>query len=124
MRLRLSTCLAKCFEKHPKIFDTVVVNLIKAGVGATLKEGELAYHLESDKVDVKYVKIPYTAIADSTVNVSNSEIESSVKEHKNEFKQDASRDIRYVYFEESASEDDINEVKTELSKLLEKKQLT
>ena len=45
-------------------------NLIKAGVGATLKEGELAYHLESDKVDVKYVKIPYTAIADSTVNVS------------------------------------------------------
>lgn len=94
-------------------------NLIKAGVGATLKEGELAYHLESDKVDVKYVKIPYTAIADSTVNVSNSEIESYVKEHKNEFKQDASRDIRYVYFEESASEDDINEVKTELSKLLE-----
>ncbi|QLE00669.1 peptidylprolyl isomerase [Galbibacter sp. BG1] len=94
-------------------------NLVKAGVGSTLKEGELAYHLENDKVDIKYVKIPYTSIPDSTVNVSDSEIEAYVKEHKNEFKQENSRDIRYVYFEEKASEADIEEAKTSLSKLLE-----
>ena len=29
--LESGNSLAKCFEKHPKIFDTVVVNLIKAG---------------------------------------------------------------------------------------------
>ncbi|MCM5662628.1 peptidylprolyl isomerase [Galbibacter mesophilus] len=93
-------------------------NLIKAGVGATLKEGELAYHLENDKVDIKYVKVPYTSIPDSTVSVSNSEIEAYVKEHKNDFKQENSRDIRYVYFEEKASEEDIEEAKQSLVKLL------
>ncbi|MDG3584058.1 peptidylprolyl isomerase [Galbibacter pacificus] len=93
-------------------------NLIKAGVGSTLKEGELAYHLETDKVDVKYVKIPYTSIPDSTVNVSDSEIESYVKKHENEFKQESSRDVRYVYFEEKASDDDVKEIENDLSKLL------
>ena len=29
--LESGNALSKCFEKHPKIFDTVVVNLIKAG---------------------------------------------------------------------------------------------
>ena len=29
--LEAGNALSKCFEKHPKIFDTVVVNLIKAG---------------------------------------------------------------------------------------------
>ena len=29
--LESGNSLAKCFEKHPKIFDTVVVNLVKAG---------------------------------------------------------------------------------------------
>ncbi|MEL4306633.1 peptidylprolyl isomerase [Joostella sp. CR20] len=94
-------------------------NLVKAGVGTTLKEGELVYHLENDKVDVKYAKVPYSSIPDSTVSVSDSEIEAYVKEHKNEFTQDASRDVRYVFFEEKASEEDIQEVKTSLSKLLE-----
>ena len=29
--LEAGNALSKCFEKHPKVFDTVVVNLIKAG---------------------------------------------------------------------------------------------
>ena len=29
--LESGNALSKCFEKHTKIFDTVVVNLIKAG---------------------------------------------------------------------------------------------
>ena len=29
--LESGNALSKCFEKHPKVFDTVVVNLIKAG---------------------------------------------------------------------------------------------
>lgn len=94
-------------------------NLVKAGVGATLKEGELAYHLENDKVDVNYVQIPYSTVADSAVSVSTSEIEAYIKNHKKEFTQENSRDIRYVFFEEKASEADLEEAKTELSKLLD-----
>jgi len=93
-------------------------NLIKAGVGATLKEGELAYHLENDKVDIRFVQIPYSTVADSAVSVTTSEVEAYIKKHKKEFTQESSRDIRYVFFEEKASDADIEEVKTSLSKLL------
>lgn len=93
-------------------------NLIKAGVGATLKEGELAYHLENDKVGIKYVQIPYSTIADSAVSVTTSEVEAYIKKHEKEFTQESSRDIRYVFFEEKPSDADIEEVKSSLSKLL------
>ncbi|MFI2742989.1 peptidylprolyl isomerase [Zhouia sp. PK063] len=93
-------------------------NLIKAGVGATLKEGELAYHLQNDKVDVKYVEVPYTTIPDSTITVSDSEINAYVKDHKSAFEQDAARNIQYVFFPEEASEADKAAIKTKLEGLL------
>ncbi|THD68847.1 peptidylprolyl isomerase [Robertkochia marina] len=98
-------------------------NLIKAGVGSTLKEGELNYHIENDKVSIKYVEIPYTAIADTAVTVSESEIEAYVKAHENEFTQEASRSIRYVFFSEKASEEDITSIKEELTALKESREV-
>tara|TARA_R110001583_G_scaffold74355_10_gene206146 strand:- start:797 stop:2917 length:2121 start_codon:yes stop_codon:yes gene_type:complete len=94
-------------------------NLVKAGVGATLKEGELDYKLANDKVDIKYVRLPYTSIADSTISITKSEIQSYINDHKEEFKQENARDIQYVYFEEKASVDDVNAVKEETIKLLD-----
>ena len=64
--------------------------MIKAGVGATLKEGELDYKFANDKLDIKYVRVPYSSIADSTIAVSKSEIEAYVNEHKDNFKQEDS----------------------------------
>lgn len=94
-------------------------NLIKAGVGATLKDGELAYHTESDKVSINFVKVPYTAVADSLIKVSDSEIEAYIKAHEDEFTDEASRDVRYVLFEEKASDADVAEITASLKKLLE-----
>lgn len=97
--------------------EQMYFNLIKAGVGATLKEGELNYKLENDKVDIKFVRVPYTTINDSAVSVSKSEIEAYVKEHKNDFQEEASRSIRYVYFEEKPSVEDETEAKSSIEKL-------
>ena len=94
-------------------------NLVKAGVGATLKEGELDYKLANDKIDIKYVRVPYTAIPDSTISISKSEIQSYINKHKDEFKQEKARDIQYVYFEEKASAADENAIKEETLKLLD-----
>ncbi len=94
-------------------------NLIKAGVGATLKDGELEYKLENDKVDIKYVRIPYTSIADSTVAISKNEIKKYIEEHQDDFQEDASRDLQYVYFEEKASLDDETEAKNGIVRLLD-----
>lgn len=94
-------------------------NLIRAGVGATLKEGEFEYKLANDKVDLSYVRVPYTSISDSAIQVSKKEIESYIDAHKKDFKQEEARDIRFVYFEEKASLEDENAVKEEIVKLLD-----
>lgn len=94
-------------------------NMVKAGVGATLKEGELDYKLANEKMDIKYVRVPYTSIPDSTINVTKSEIADYVSKHKEEYKQDPARDLQYVYFQEKPSETDQNAIKEEITKLLD-----
>ncbi|WP_158974471.1 peptidylprolyl isomerase [Cellulophaga sp. L1A9] len=98
--------------------EQIYFNLVRAGVGTTLKEGELDYKLANDKFDISYVRVPYASIADSTIAVSKSEIEAYVKAHEEDFKQDNSRDIQFVYFEEKASLADENKVKDEITALL------
>lgn len=99
--------------------EQVYFNLVRAGVGATLKEGELDYKLTNDKIDIKYVRVPYSSIPDSTIKVSKQEIEAYVKAHKDEYQQDKSRDIQFVYFEEKPSLEDENEIKAEVTSLLD-----
>jgi peptidyl-prolyl cis-trans isomerase D len=99
--------------------EQVYFDLVKAGVGATLKEGELDYKLANDKVDIKYVRVPYTSISDSSVSVSKKEIETYINNHKKDFKQEKARDIQFVYFEEKPSATDEKAVKDEILKLLD-----
>ena len=93
-------------------------NLIRAGMGATLKEGELQYRLSNDKVDIRYVRVPYTSIPDSTVVVTKEEIAAYIEEHEDDYKQEKARDIRFVYFEEKPSEEDEEAIKLALNGLL------
>lgn len=99
--------------------EQLYFNLVKAGAGATLNEGEFDYNLTNNKVDVQYVRVPYTSIADSTIKVSKQEIEAYVKEHKEDFKQDKSRDVRFVFFEEKPSLEDETAVKDGMAALLD-----
>ncbi|PHN95425.1 peptidylprolyl isomerase [Maribacter sp. 6B07] len=94
-------------------------NMVKAGVGATLKEGELDYKLANEKMDIKYVRVPYTSIPDSTITVTKSEIADYVSKHKEEYKQDPARDLQYVFFQEKPSEADEAAIKEEITKLLD-----
>nr|WP_298997288.1 peptidylprolyl isomerase [uncultured Allomuricauda sp.] len=98
--------------------EQIYFNLIRGGVGATLSEGEFDYKMANDKVDIQYVRVPFTSIADSTIQVSKSEIEAYVKEHADEYKQEKARDIRFVYFEEKASSADEKVKEDELIALL------
>jgi parvulin-like peptidyl-prolyl isomerase len=93
-------------------------NLVKAGMTGTIAEGKLEHTLESATVDIKYVQIPYTSIADSTVSVSKSEISSYIDKHKKQYEVEATRDIRYVEFKEVATVEDENNIKEALMALL------
>ncbi|PWL40328.1 peptidylprolyl isomerase [Flagellimonas aquimarina] len=98
--------------------ERLYFNLIKGGVGATLSEGAFDYKMANEKVDVQYVRVPYTSIADSTIQVSKNEIQAYIDQHKEDFKQEKARDIRFVYFEEKASGEDENAIEEAVTALL------
>ncbi|GAA4275643.1 peptidylprolyl isomerase [Aquimarina mytili] len=101
--------------------EETYLTMIKAGVGSTLKEGELAYKMENDNVDIKYVQLPFSSIKDEDVKVSDAEIQSYIDKHPGQYKADASRSIRYVMFTETASQEDEDEIKAEVATLLNDK---
>ena len=93
-------------------------NLVKAGITGTLTEGELEYQLENDKVDLKYVQIPYSSIPDSLVTVKKSEIEAYMKRFPKKYEVEASRDLIYVEFKEEASLADEQAIQDNLKALI------
>ncbi|MGB5377054.1 peptidylprolyl isomerase, partial [Muriicola sp.] len=97
----------------------VYFNLIRSGMGATLKEGELDYKLANDKADIRYVRVPYTSIPDSTIAITKSEIEAYIKKNEKKYTQETSRDIQFVYFEEAPSAEDLEATKASITKLLD-----
>ena len=96
-------------------------NLVKAGMIGTLTEGELDYQLENDKVDLKYVQIPFSSIPDSVVNVNKSDIKSYINTHPSKYEVEASRDLVYVQFKEEASLEDEQAIQSELTSLIDDK---
>ncbi len=99
--------------------ERMYFNLIKGGVAATLSEGEFDYKMSNEKVDIQYVRVPYTSIADSTIQVSKDDIQAYINNHKDDFKQEKARDIRFVYFEEKASVADEKAVEDAITALLD-----
>ena len=96
-------------------------NLVKAGVVGTLTEGELEYQLENDKVDLKYVQIPYSSIPDSVLTVKKSDITIYIKKFPKKYEVDASRNLVYVQFKEIASLEDEQKIQADLTALVEDK---
>jgi peptidylprolyl isomerase/peptidyl-prolyl cis-trans isomerase D len=99
--------------------STIFNNLVTAGLGASLKEGENEYFIENTKLNSQFVFVPYTSVADSLVKIKKSEIEAYIKKNESEFKVDASRDISYVKFNISASPEDEVAIKNDVAKLIE-----
>ncbi|WP_165733101.1 peptidylprolyl isomerase [Polaribacter sp. 20A6] len=94
-------------------------NLVTAGLGASLKEGESQYFADNTKLTSQFVFVPYTSIADSLVKVSKGEIESYIKANSNDFKVEESRDISYVQFNIAATTEDENAIKASVAELIE-----
>ncbi len=69
--------------------------------------------------DVEYCLTYYPMSADSSVTVSSDEIRKYYKEHKDFYKQNASRDVEYVVFEVVPSADDIAETSQAMDRAYE-----
>jgi peptidylprolyl isomerase/peptidyl-prolyl cis-trans isomerase D len=89
--------------------------LVRYGVGASLKEGERAYLEGQTKLNGAYVYVPYASIKDEEVEVTAAEVSAYVNSHKDQFETEATRDIKYVSFDIKASQADEDELKDDLN---------
>ena len=101
--------------------NTTYNNLIAAGLGASLKEGEMQYLNDNTKITSQFVYVPFTTISDSLVTVTKSEIETYIKANPATFKVEASSDLKYVKFNIVPTKGDEDDIKKEVADLLNDK---
>jgi len=95
----------------------IYLDLIRARAGMTEAEAKANYHLENDNVNIQYVQIPFDVIPDSLIEITDAEIKKYIQEHETEFKRDETRNIQYVAFDESPTEDDLATIRLRLDGL-------
>lgn len=87
--------------------------LVAKAMYATIEDAKITLNENSQNITFNYVAIPFSSIADSLVSPTESEIKKYYKKQKENYKQDASKDIDFVVFTVIPSADD--DVATKLS---------
>ena len=95
----------------------IYFDLIKSSVIYTNVESNIQYHLENDKVNIEYLRIPYELVPDSLIKIKDSEINSYVRDRKDVYEIGASKKVEFVYVADIASNIDINNIRTNLEQL-------
>ena len=87
--------------------------------GLYLNKLEVAQALRQDKLtfDGSYVEIPYSAIADDQVEVTDEEVQAYYEAHRKANAKKDSRTIRYVRFDRQATEEDKQAIEAEVMAL-------
>ena len=95
----------------------IYFDLIKSSVIYTDVESNIQYHLENDKVNIEYLRIPYDEIPDSIIQIKDSEIFSYLKDNRDNYEKGEFRKVDYVFIPDVASSIDENNLRTGLEQL-------
>ena len=95
----------------------IYFDLIKSSVIYTDVESNIQYHLENDKVNIEYLRIPYDIIPDSILQIRDSEISSYIKKNRVNYEKGESRKVEYVFIPDRASPLDENNLRSDLEQL-------
>ena len=98
--------------------EKIYFDLIRSAINSTVFEGKTQYNYENDNVDLKYIKIPFSTIADSLVKVTKSDVKKYMKKNENDYQVKASRNLIYVKFQENPSKYDEKQIENQLTELL------
>jgi peptidyl-prolyl cis-trans isomerase D len=95
-------------------------NLIRKGLYVTSLEARRRVNESNRTVNMDFIVQRFNSVPDSIIVIKEKDIADYYKNHKTDFEQEESRDIRYVYFEVVPSENDykaaegwINNIKPE-----------
>ncbi len=84
-------------------------NLIKKGLYVTTVAAKRDYVAQNTNSNIKYIIKNYKLVADSTVKVTDADLNLYFTAHQNEFKQETSRKIEYVAYDIAPSQEDRDE---------------
>lgn len=102
---------ARAYEKF--------VNLFAAAVTPNKIDAEMAFATQAKSVDVAYAVQPYTSIADSTVEVSKSDLQAEYNKVKARYEIPETRTIRYIAVDVVPSADDYAKVEEKINMIQE-----
>ncbi len=85
----------------------------------TTQEAQKQYAAENTIAEVKYLYVPFYAISDTAISVTDSQLRDYLDAHADEFKVEEGRSIRYVNFSVAPSAEDSTYFMQELDDLKE-----
>ena len=94
-------------------------NLVKKAVYIPKWQAEMTHKSSKQTADISYVYMPYTDVEDTEISVSDSDLKSYLNKNQNQFKQEASRSVKYVTFPIVASADDSLKAKKKIDNKLD-----
>ncbi|HEV7382709.1 MAG TPA: SurA N-terminal domain-containing protein, partial [Dyadobacter sp.] len=92
-------------------------NLLKLSAYTPKAQAEKEYLAQNTKATLRYLYVPYFSIVDTTVKVTDSELEQYLSAHRSEYKGTDTRSIEYVTFPVQPAKDDSAALYTEIKEL-------
>ncbi len=93
---------------------------INASASVTEDEIKRKFEEQNIKISAEYLLVRANGIKDDEISFTEADAKDYYKEHKDEFKQDAERNIKYVLFRTAANTEDSNDVKKTMQSVAEK----
>ncbi|MDX1629772.1 MAG: SurA N-terminal domain-containing protein, partial [Fulvivirga sp.] len=94
-------------------------NLLVKSAYVTKAEAEQEYKSQNDVAEIKYLYIPYHAISDTAVSVTESDLKDYYERNKERYKVENTRSMKYVSFPIIASSADTAFIKEEINEVKE-----
>lgn len=91
--------------------------LLAATMAPNKIDAEMAFAAQTRSVDVAYAMQPYTTIADSTIEVSKSDLKAEYDNIKARYEMPETRTIRYISVDVTPSKDDYAKVEEQIGML-------
>ncbi|MBX2894881.1 MAG: SurA N-terminal domain-containing protein [Cyclobacteriaceae bacterium] len=94
-------------------------NLLIKSNYVTKAEAERDYHTQNDVAEVKYLYVPFFAVSDSAIKVSDSDLRAYYNRNKAKYKSEQMRNLNYVAFPIVASAEDSLQIREDLKSYAE-----
>lgn len=92
-------------------------NLLRLSTYIPKAQSEKEYVAQNTKATLRYLYVPYFSVVDTTIKVTDAQLEGYLKAHRKEYKGTDTRSIEYVTFPVQPAKDDSSALYTEIKEL-------